>query len=168
MCSLLTAEEVGVIFGKRVDASPSFRACEYDISPDRARPLEQLRVRLEVSGGAAAEADPGARHPRLGRDVMRTVHPGTSGPPDSLALGDGVSGVGDSASAVDVAAVERESGFSSRGRILEARQGSVHLTVGVTIAPDPGTRELDASLAAVAKTALARLAQAAGTKKPEK
>jgi hypothetical protein len=167
-CSLLTAEEVGAIFGKKLESSESGPACEYGLAPNRANPLEQLLVKLEVSLDSRSEAQVKSRYAGLGKDVRLAVHPEKRGMPDTIAVGDDIPGVGDWAFAVNVAAVNLGMGFSSRGRILEAQQGPVHLVVGATIAPDPGTKGLDPSLAAVAKTAFSRLSHDAGTKKSEK
>lgn len=43
------------------------------------------------------------------------------------------------------------------GRILHARKGPWHLTVGATISPDPAEPALDGKLADIARTAIARL-----------
>lgn len=167
-CSLLTAEEVGAIFGKKVRASGSAGTCEYGLTPDQANPLEQLVVKLEVSRDDTSEAEVKSRYAGLGKDVHRAVHPEKRGMADTIAVSEEVPGVGDWAFAVNVAAVNLGMGFSSRGRILEAQQGPIHLMVGATIALDPGARTLDASLAAVAKTAFSRLSHGGGTKKSGK
>ncbi len=167
-CSLLTAEEVGAIFGKKLESSGSGPACEYGLAADQASPLAQLLVKLEFSRDDTSEAEVKSRYAGLGKDVHRAVHPEKRGMPDTIAVGQEIPDVGDWAFAVNVAAVNLGMGFSSRGRILEAQQGPVHLVVGATIAPDPGTKRLDASLAAVAKTAFSRLSHGGGTKKSEK
>jgi len=156
-CSLLTAEEVGAIFGRKVGSSGSGSSCEYSVAPDRASPRDQLLVNLEVSRTALREADVKARYAGLGKDVRRAVHPEQGGLPDTIAVGDDVPDLGDWAFAVNVASVNLGMGFSSRGRVLETQKGPFHLTVGVTVAPDPGIRSLDASLGAVAKTAFSRI-----------
>jgi hypothetical protein len=156
-CSLLTAEEVGAIFGRKVGASGSESSCEYSLAPDRASPRDQLLVNLEISRNAPSEADVKARYAGLGKDVRGAVHPEQRGLPDTITVGDDVPNVGDWAFAVNVASVNLGMGFSSRGRVLETQTGPIHLTVGATVAPDPGIRSLDASLGAVARAAFSRL-----------
>ena len=113
-CSLLTPEEVGVIFGKKLESSESGSACEYGLAPSQANPLEQLLVKLEVSRDDTSEAEVKSRYAGLGKDVRRAVHPEKRGMPDTIAVGDDITGVGDWAFAVNVAAVNLGMGFSSR------------------------------------------------------
>ena len=163
-CALLTAEEVGAIFGRKVGSSGSGSSCEYGIAPDHASPRDQLLVNLEVSSRSPSEAEVKARYAGLGKDVHTALHPEQRGLPDAIAVGDDVPGVGDWAFAVNVASFNLGMGFTSRGRVLESQRGSVHLTVSATVAPDPGVPRLDASLGAVAKTAFSRISESAASK----
>ncbi|HTR04629.1 MAG TPA: hypothetical protein VMN82_15695 [Thermoanaerobaculia bacterium] len=167
-CLLLTAEEVGAIFGRQLESSGSGSVCEYGTRADHASPTEQLVVKLEVSHEARSEADVQSIYARVGKDVNRSLHPERHAVANAMAVGDEVAGVGDWAFSVDVASVNTGTGFSTRGRILEAQKDATDLTVGATMAPDPGVRRLDAMLAAVAKTAFSRLTGDRGTKKSEK
>lgn len=91
------------------------------------------------------------------RGAIAPLHPEQRGLNGVIEGLDEVSGVGDWAFATNVAAVNMGMGFSSRGRILEARKGPWHVTVSATVSPDPGSAALDKQMAGVARALIAKL-----------
>ena len=204
-CSLLPAEEVGAIMGKKVTASSSgVGSCEYGMdTTEKERQLEkmqgnsagsasksassgdgnvsfdaltkafassgngipqmsqtmaeQLLVKLDIARDGVSEAELKGNYSATGSTVNRAVAPEKHGVQGTIAVAKDVPDVGDWAFTLNVAAVSMGPGFSSRGRLLEAREGPWHVTVGATISPDPGEAALDAKLAAIARTTFARL-----------
>lgn len=114
-------------------------------------------VKLGIARDDMSEAQVKAIHSRVGKTVRRSLDPDQHGLQGTLVVANDIPGVGDWAFTTSVAAVNMGFGLSSRGRILHARKGPWHLTVGATISPDPGEAALDAQLAAIARTAVARL-----------
>ncbi len=144
-CSLLTPEEVSVIFGKALAARGSGSLCEYALEGDRSK-AGRPAVELGVYRDAATEAEVESAY--------------------RIPVGAEISSLGDWAFVVTAAANDTDRTAPWR-RILEARRGPHRLTVGAvtTLDPDPGS--LDASLAALARAAFWRL-DGLGTKKSEK
>ena len=122
---------------------------------------EQVNLSIDASRDDQTEEEVKAIFAKTGA----TVHGALSGPlaPENHGMTgvieglDEVSGVGDWAFATNVASVNMGSGFSLRGRILEARKGPWHVTVSATVGPDPGAAALDARLADVARALIAKL-----------
>ena len=93
-----------------------------------------------------------------GRIVRRATSPEKHGVSGTITVGKDLPGVGDWAFSTNVAAFSMGPGFSSRGRLLHARKGPWHVTVGATVSPDPGEDALDEKLAAIARAGFDRLA----------
>jgi hypothetical protein len=183
-CALISAAEVGKIFDKTVVSSGSGPGCTFGLDPaeqqkalaamqqDPAKAAmamanggkiaipaaiaNQLQIDVGVERNAETEATVKAQHAQVGKTIGATK-PGDHGLNDTSETAKDVAGVCEWAFAANVAAVNMGLGMSTRGRILEARQGPWRLTIGVTIAPDPGEAKLDAQLADVARAACAKL-----------
>jgi hypothetical protein len=183
-CSLLSAAEVGAIFGKTLVSSGSGHSCTYGFDPvERQKQMEELQkggvkgVADMAKGGGfkmpTAISDQLAIELSLEQDdqteeqikatlasvgsAVNATKPAEHGLNDTVKTGKDIAGVGDWAFSINVAAVNMGMGLSTRGRLLEARKGPWHFTVSVTIAPDPGEAKLDDELAAVARGAIAKL-----------
>jgi hypothetical protein len=208
-CTLLTANEVGAILGKRLKASGQGAQCTYETDPaEREQRLAdaqgKIREETHVAGRTAAkDGDWGASFSSMSRSVGRNggglmqlsqsmadlthvtfdaarddrteeqiksayastgrivrgvTSPEKHGVSGTITAGKDLPGVGDWAFSTNVAAVSMGPGFSSRGRLLHARKGPWHVTVGATLSPDPGEEAMDASLSAIARAAFERLA----------
>ncbi|HEY1813493.1 MAG TPA: hypothetical protein VGG74_14175 [Kofleriaceae bacterium] len=183
-CSLISAADVGKIFDKTVVSSGSGQSCNFGLDPaqqqqamaalqqDPAKAAaamakggkieipsaisNQLQLDVSIDRDAQTEAELKAGHAQIGKTIGATK-PGDHGLNGTNETAKDISGVGDWAFSVNVAAVNMGMGMSTRGRMLEAHQGPWHLTVSVTIAPDPGEAKLDEQLAAVARAACAKL-----------
>jgi hypothetical protein len=183
-CSLLTAAEVSAIFGKTLVATGSGHSCTYGLDPvEKQKQMEelqkggvkgvadmakgggfkmptaisdQLAVELSLEQDDQTEEQIKATLASVGSAVNATK-PAEHGLNDTVKTGKDIAGVGDWAFSINVASVNMGMGLSTRGRLLEARKGPWHITVSVTIAPDPGEAKLDDELAAVARGAIAKL-----------
>ena len=186
-CSLATTEEVGAVLKRKMVSSSSGSTCDYANAPESTPPpgtaqmgsMDDLvkslssstptvpqmpqavatltDVKIGLARDGMTEAQIKAIYARTGRTVRHALDPEQKGLHDALVVANDIPNVGDWAFTTNVAAVNMGFGFSSRGRILEARKGPWHLTVGATISPDPGEAALDAELADIARTAIARL-----------
>jgi hypothetical protein len=122
--------------------------------------MNQASLTVEASRDDQTEDAVKAIYAKTGATVRGAIAPlapeqrGVNGLIEGL---DEVSGVGDWAFATNVAAVNMGMGFSTRGRILEARKGPWHVTVSATVAPDPGAAALDRQMAGVARALIAKL-----------
>ena len=114
-------------------------------------------VKVDLARDDMTEAQIKATYSRTGSTVRRSLDPDKRGLQGTIVVANDIPNVGDWAFTTNVAAVNMGFGFSSRGRILHARKGPWHLTVGATISPDPGEAALDAELAELARTAISRL-----------
>jgi hypothetical protein len=114
-------------------------------------------VKLELARDDMTEAQIKGIYAQTGKAVRKSLDPDSKGLQKTIAVANDIPNLGDWAFATNVVAVNMGFGFSSRGRILHARKGPWHLTVGATISPDPGEAALDAELAGIARTAIARL-----------
>ncbi len=196
VCSLLSAAEVGAIFGKTVIATGSGLACTYGLDPAekekqmKAMPggvgqpgadgnpnlgalansmakgggfpmpsaiSDQLNLDLSLAHDAETEDQVKAIYSGMGKTVRGATEPEKHGLNDTIVVGKDIPGVGDWAFTTNVAAINMGMGISTRGRILEARQGPWRITVSATIAPDPGEAKLDAELGEMARAACAKL-----------
>ncbi len=204
VCALLSAAEVGAIFGKSLVQGPG-SDCSYGLDPARkekemARSQQELssNVRRAAAGGdmsslmrglgqgGAPGAKPhslmpaaiseqlvlnvDARRDDLGEDAVKAMFArtgevvrGVTAPQrhglDGVIQGlDEIHGVGDWAFATNVATANLGGMLAIRGRLLEARQGPWHVSVGATVSPDPGAAALDGQLASLARALLAKLA----------
>ena len=196
-CTLVSAAEVGAIFGKTLVATGSGVGCQYGLDPvEKEKQMhaitggagqsgsgadsadlgalansmakgggfkmpaaisEQLQVDLGLSRDSQSEAQVKGIYSGLGSTVRGAVQPEKRGLNGTIEVGKDIAGVGDWAFATNVASVNLGPGFSTRGRLLEARQGAWRVTVGATIAPDPGEAKLDGELGDVARAAFAKL-----------
>jgi len=182
-CALLTAEEVGKEFGKTVIAKKDGRhACEYALDPaEQQKALadlaqtggarvvkngklevpsalsDQLVVDVATERDAQTEDQLKKLYAKIGAAVNGAVKPEEHGLTETIEAGEEIRDVGDWAFTTNVTAVDMGAAGSTRGRLLETRQGAQRLTLSVTIAPDPGATKLDAHMAALARSAIAKL-----------
>jgi hypothetical protein len=196
-CALISAAEMGAIFGKTLVATGSGPGCQYGLDPaEKEKQMramtggagqsgsgadsanlgalansmakgggfkmpsaisDQLQVDLSLSHDSQSEAQVKGIYSGMGKTVRLAVEPEKHGLNGTIDVGKDISGVADWAFATNVASVNIGPGFSTRGRILEARQGVWRVTIGATIAPDPGEAKLDGELGEVARAAFARL-----------
>ncbi len=120
----------------------------------------QLTITVDASRDNQTEDDVKAIYAKTGgtvRGAVAPLHPEQRGLNGLIEGLDEVNGVGDWAFATNVAAVNMGMGFSSRGRILEARKGPWHVTISANVAPDPGSAALDKQMASVARALIAKL-----------
>jgi len=156
-CTLVTAEEVGAALKRMLVSSRLGPTCEYGNAPDAVDLGSLTNVTLDLSRDDMTEAQIKGIYTQTGKTVRRSLDPDSKGLPKTIAVANDIPHVGDWAFTTNVAAVNMGFGFSSRGRILHARKGPWHLTVGATISPDPGEAAMDEQLAGIARTAIARL-----------
>jgi len=204
VCVLLSAAEVGAIFGKSL-VQGAGGDCTYGLDPagkeqEMVRNQEELSssVRRAAAGGDMSSLMRGlgqggasgakhhplmpaavseqlvvnvdARRDDLGEDAVKAFYAqtgevvrGVTAPQqhglDGVIQGlDEIHGVGDWSFATNIATANLGGMLAIRGRILEARQGPWHVSVGATVSPDPGVRALDNQLAGLARALLAKLA----------
>jgi hypothetical protein len=123
--------------------------------------MDQLTVTVDASRDDQTEEEVKAIYAQTGATVRGTMKgalaPEQHGVNGVIQVADEVSGVGDWAFATNVASVNMGMGFSSRGRLLEARKGPWRVTVSATVSPDPGAPALDKQMAGVARALLAKL-----------
>jgi len=119
--------------------------------------LEQMTISVSANRDAQTEAAVKAIYARTGEVVRGALAPERHGLNGVIEGLDELGGVGDWAFATNVAAVNMGMGLSVRGRLLEARKGPWHVTVGATVAPDPGVAALDGRLADLARALMAKL-----------
>lgn len=119
--------------------------------------MNQMTVSVDATRDDQTEDQIKASYAKTGGIVRGTLAPEKHGLQGVIQGLDEVGGVGDWAFATNVAAVNMGMGFSVRGRILEARKGPWHVTVGATVAPDSGAAALDNRLAGVARALIAKL-----------
>ncbi len=117
----------------------------------------QLKVTVDASRDDQTEDAIKAIYTKTGDTVRGTLSPEKHGLNGVIQGTNEISGVGDWAFATNVASVNMGAGYSVRGRILQARKGPWHITVGATVAPDPGAAALDGQLASVARALIAKL-----------
>ena len=119
--------------------------------------MNQMNVTVDAARDDQTEEAVKAVYAKTGGIVRGALAPEKHGLNGVIEGLDEVAGVGDWAFATNVASVNMGMGFSVRGRILEARKGPWHVTVGATVAPDPGAAALDGRLAGVARALIAKL-----------
>jgi hypothetical protein len=156
-CALATASEVSAILERKLVSSSSGTGCEYGNAPDALDISAMTDVKLDLARDDMTEAQVKAIYEQTGKTVRKSLDPDSKGLQKTITVANDIPNVGDWAFTANVAAVNMGFGFSSRGRILHARKGPWHLTVGATISPDPGEAALDAELAQIARTAISRL-----------
>jgi hypothetical protein len=118
--------------------------------------MDQLTVSVSADQNNETEADIKAVYAKVGGTVNNVLHPEDKNAHDVIQVSNEIPGVGDWAFATNAASVN-VMGFSVRGRLFHAGKGRWHVTVGVTVSPDPGTTALDKQLAGVAQALLAKL-----------
>ena len=181
---MVSAADVGKVFDKTVVSNGSGHSCSFGLDPaEKEKQMaafqqdpskmaaamanggkiaiptaisNQLVVDVNVDRDTQSEDQLKAMHAQIGKQVGAT-DPGAHGLNDTNQTAKDISGVGDWAFSTNVAAVNMGNGISTRGRMLEAKQGPWHVTVSATIAPDPGEAKLDTQLADVARLACAKL-----------
>jgi hypothetical protein len=185
VCSLLSAAEVSAAMGKTLVQGQG-GGCDYGLDPAAKQQelaksqdmnalmrsmqhpgahhgppgsslMEQMDLSLSASRDDQTEEAVKAIYAQTGATVRGALAPEKHGLNGVIQGLDEIPGVGDWAFATNVAAVNMGMGFSVRGRLLEARKGPWHITVGATVAPDPGAAALDNHLATLARALLAKL-----------
>jgi hypothetical protein len=181
-CALLAAADVGTIFGKTVVSSGSGLHCTYGIDPAvkqkqleamqgglgamtkkggfaiPAAISEQLTVDVELSHNADTEDQVKAIYANIGKTVNDAAKPEQHGLDKTIQVAaKDLPNVGDWAFSTNVASVNMGMGMSTRGRLLEAKQGAWRLTISATVAPDPGEAKMDTQLGDVARGVFAKL-----------
>ncbi len=119
---------------------------------------EQLVVNVDARRDDLGEDAVKAIFAQTGEVVRGVTAPQQHGLDGVIQGFDEIHGVGDWAFATNVATANLAGMLAMRGRILEARQGPWHVSVGATVSPDPGVPALDGQLAGVARALLAKLA----------
>ncbi len=123
--------------------------------------MQQLQVTVDATRDDQTEEAVKEIYAKTGATVRGTMKgelaPENHGMTGVIQGFDEVSGVGDWAFATNVASVNMGMGFAIRGRLLEARKGPWHVTVSVTVSPDPGVPALDQQMAGVARALMAKL-----------
>ncbi len=119
--------------------------------------MDQMTVSVSASRDGQTEAAVKALYAKTGELVRGALAPERHGLDGVIQGLDEIGGVGDWAFATNVAAVNMGMGFTVRGRLLEARKGPWHVTVGATVSPDPGVAALDGRLADLARALMAKL-----------
>ena len=95
----------------------------------------------------------------LGERAFTTgvVNPGERGPDHTIEAGQDIANLGEWEFTTNMTSINMGAGMSTRGRLLQARQGAWRLTLSVYIAPDPGADKLDTQMADLARTVVAKL-----------
>ncbi|HTQ78423.1 MAG TPA: hypothetical protein VMM92_00390, partial [Thermoanaerobaculia bacterium] len=119
--------------------------------------MNQLTVTVDAQRDDQTEEQIKSIYAKTGSTVRGALAPEKHGLNRVIEGLDEVSGVGDWAFATNVASVNMGPGFSIRGRLLQARKGPWHVTVGANVAPDPGAAALDQRLANLARALIAKL-----------
>lgn len=118
---------------------------------------QQAQLTLGFVQDGMTEAAVRAIYARTGETARAALQPEAHGLQGVIQPGEEIRGVGDWAFAANVASLQMGPGFSSRGRILETKRGSWHLTLSAVFSPDPGAAALDRQLAAIARAAFRKL-----------
>src|SRR5579863_829823 len=119
--------------------------------------MDQMTISVSANRDDQTEAAVKAIYAKTGEVVRGALAPERHGLNGVIEGLDEIGGVGDWAFATNVAAVNMGMGFTVRGRLLEARKGPWHVTVGATVSPDPGVAALDGRLADLARALMAKL-----------
>jgi hypothetical protein len=180
VCDLVTADEVGKIFNKKVVMVPngSPHVCTFGIDPAEMQnsmaalsknpmgmvgkggikmpAMDQLEFEVSIERDDETEASVKATFAAIGSAAAATksVNPGLK---DVVTGQKDISGVGDWAFSTNVASVNMGAGLSVSGRLLEARSGAWRITISTTISPDPGADKLDSEIAEIARPVAAKL-----------
>ena len=182
-CSLLTAADITAVFGKTVIAKGQRHECEYALDPaEQQKAVEemvkagaaaartagggykvpsgvsaQLVVNVQVARATQSEEQLKAMYSKMVQAVDSAVKPVVAGAAeDSNALGQDIPSVGEWAFSRNIISTD-VGGVSSRGRLLEAKQGTWRLTLTTNISPDPGATKLDTQMATLAAKICAKL-----------
>lgn len=119
---------------------------------------EQLSVDVDLSHDTETEDHVKAIYANLGKTVNDTMKPEQHGLDKTIQVSaKDLPNVGDWAFSTNVTSVNMGMGISTRGRLLEARQGAWRLTISATVAPDPGEAKMDTQLSDVARGVFAKL-----------
>ncbi len=85
------------------------------------------------------------------------VNPGERGPDHTIEAGQDIANLGEWEFTTNMTSINTGAGMSTRGRLLQVRQGAWGLTLSVYIAPDPSADKLDTQMADLARTVVAKL-----------
>jgi hypothetical protein len=122
--------------------------------------MEQLTVSVGAERDGMTEAQAKAVYAKVAGPVHGALNgvlnPEAHNANDVIQAGTEISGVGEWAFTTNVATVNLP-GSAIRGRLLQAGKGPWHITVSVTVSPDPGTEVLDRQLAGLARALAAKL-----------
>ncbi len=182
-CDLITADEVGKIFNKKVimkkEAEP--HSCSFGLDPAEMQKsmeamtknpmsmvakggmkmpgMDQLIIEVSIARDDQTEEQIKATYKKIGSAAAGVTKsaPNPAGVKDVVTGMHELSGVGDWAFTTNVASVDMGNAMTLAGRLLHARSGAWSLTLSTTISPDPGTEKLDAKMADVARPITAKL-----------
>lgn len=182
-CSLLSAADITAVFGKTVIAKGQRHECEYALDPaEQQKAVEemvkagaaaartkgggykvpagvsaQLSVDIRVERATQNEDQLKAMYSKMVQAVDSAVKPVVAtAAEDSNALGQDIPSVGEWAFSRNIISTGVGE-TSSRGRLLEAKQGAWRLTLTTTLSPDPGATKLDSQMATLAAKICAKL-----------
>ena len=116
----------------------------------------QLVIDLSIDHDTQTEDQIKAMYVGIG-SAVNGAKPTEHGLNETVTAAKDLPGIGDWAFVTNIASVNMGFGASVRGRLLDAHKGTWHMTVSVTIAPDPGASKLDDEISQIAKTAIAKL-----------
>jgi len=166
-CDLTSAAEVGKIFGKTVvptggDAS----MCSFNLDPaerqksidaltsGKARSLDQVQVMIAVAHDDETEDQIKSANDQFTNAAVAATVPARTKAQIKHVITE-VPGVADWAFTTDQSVTI--SGIAVGGRVFDARVGAWRVTITTMVSPDPGAKQLDAELMALARLVVAKL-----------
>jgi hypothetical protein len=165
-CDLTSAAEVGKIFGKPVVATGAAAStCSFSLDPaerqksidalisGKAKSLDQVHVMIAVAHDDETEDQIKSANDRFTNAVAAWVPAGTKAQIKHVTTE--VPGVADWVFTTDQSVTI--SGIAVGGRVFDARVGEWRVTIATTVSPDPGAKQLDAELMALARPVVAKL-----------
>jgi hypothetical protein len=166
-CDLTSAAEVGKIFGKPIVATGGDASfCSFNLDPaerqksidavtsGKAKSLDQVQVMIAVAHDDETEDQIKSANDRFTNAAVAATLPAGTKAQINHAITE-VPGVADWAFTTDHSVTI--SGIAVGGRVFDARVGAWRVTITSTVSPDPGTKQLDAELMALARPVVAKL-----------
>lgn len=116
-----------------------------------------LDVEVSIKHDTQSEDQIKNTYAKIAASLNGSLKPEVHGVNNTLEAGKDIPNVGDWAFTTNVVSVNMGAGPSTRGRLLEARQGALRLTLSVNIGPDPGADKLDTEMGDLARSAVAKM-----------